>query len=125
MTLKHNASVQVNDNENFSSTGGKRSGGRKRNSTLIDLLDKVSLFQIRLDMVHLGTTICSATATKYVPAASLHTKPHVQNQDSVARFASIFASNIAQFNACTVCNPFLVFSTLFSSHRQKACRARY
>ncbi|DBA90758.1 TPA: DNA replication endonuclease-helicase Dna2, variant 2 [Trebouxia sp. C0004] len=30
-------------NENFSGTGGKRSGGRKRNSTLIDLLDKVEV----------------------------------------------------------------------------------
>ena len=118
MTLKHNASVQVNDNENFSTTGGKRSGGRKRNSTLIDLLDKVSLFQIRLDMVHLGTTICSASATKYVPA-SLHTKPHVQ--DSVARFASIFASNIAKFNACTNATPFLFLA--HCSHRTGRKRA--
>ncbi len=52
--------VQVN--ENFSGTGGKRSGGRKRNSTLIDLLDKASLIQSMLDMVHLGSKVCSATA---------------------------------------------------------------
>jgi hypothetical protein len=61
MTCTHDGlCVQVN--ENFSGTGGKRSGGRKRNSTLIDLLDKASLIQSMLDMVHLGSKVCSATA---------------------------------------------------------------
>ena len=56
MTFTHDGlCVQVN--ENFSGTGGKRSGGRKRNSTLIDLLDKVGVFQNMLDVAHLGTLI--------------------------------------------------------------------
>ncbi len=67
------ACVQVN--ENFSGTGGKRSGGRKRNSTLIDLLEKVGVFQHRLNMAHLGTLICSTTATRDTLANSLHSKP--------------------------------------------------
>ena len=105
--------VQVN--ENFSGTGGKRSGGRKRNSTLIDLLDKVNLlgfrvlgllFQTMLDMVHLGSKVCSATAAKDILAVSLHSQPHEQNRTLLQCLASIFASNIAKVNACTLCNVF-------------------
>lgn len=85
MAFTHNG-LYVQVNENFSGTGGKRSGGRKRNSTLIDLLDKVGVFHNMLDMAHLGTLIWSTTATKDILAVSLHSMPHVQTRTLLHRY---------------------------------------